>query len=764
MPRSSRSRLQLSDEEKKKRRREQKKLSMRRNRAKLDAASIEERRRKDRERYSRKKQDGLIKTIKDFTPREQRQIRKMWREKSKIRREKEKLKKRTEEMLNENTPTLSPSSSFSRAVSGRAVSARNRRLLKVKNEYLINRLYHVERQLAKYRMRLLRLKRKKRQSNIEKVSIKQKIHDFLLDDENSRLTAGKKDTITRRGVKKQIRLLNDTLFNLHKMFISKTDLFIAYETFRRHRPFWVIFPKVATRNTCLCSTHANNDYIVQALHQAKILPYSSASDVAKSLCCNNVLSVPCLERRCEQCSEKKVMYNVINTNDTIIYQRWITKNVTEIVKGQERQFKKTIKEKVKTTHQLLVNIFNTNLLAFLQHLANIINQFSAIRFIKQSLSPSEGLVHIDFSENYGYKYGAEIQSAHFGGSKGQLSLHTCVYYSTDSQPPMNNIKTTSICTASKNLRHDPVLICAHLKPVIEQIKLLSPDLKELHILSDGPTTQYRNKTMFHMIVNYLTKICSVERIIWHFSEAGHGKGAPDGIGGCIKRICDKAVANGKDITDINSFIECTKTYCKGIVVIPIDDEYVPEIQNIADENRVRPFKGTFKIHQISWSAMEPNILHARRLSCISCAAHTECPHFQIGKIRVQPVFDLIESQSLPGTPLSYSSRAAVLSPANFSPGTTSASTVTGPRTDTITPSPEPLLNYRQPSEPKKRCTFETVYSGDSNSLTPPKIFKYRPTFFDDQDESDENTPPNNLGQKTRSDFFDNSDESDENIF
>lgn len=76
MPRTSRSRLNLSDEEKKKRRREQKKMSMRRARAKLDEAALEERRRKDRERYHRKKQDGLIKTIKDFTPRQQRQIRK----------------------------------------------------------------------------------------------------------------------------------------------------------------------------------------------------------------------------------------------------------------------------------------------------------------------------------------------------------------------------------------------------------------------------------------------------------------------------------------------------------------------------------------------------------------------------------------------------------------------------------------------------------------------------------------------------------------
>ncbi|CAF4947295.1 unnamed protein product [Pieris macdunnoughi] len=129
MPRSSRSRFKLSEEEKKKRRREQKKLSMRRARSKLDAVALEERRKKDRERYHRKK-EGLIKTIKDFRPRDQRQVRKIWREKAKLRREKEKIKKTTEQIIQENTPPSSPcpssSSSFSRISVGKAVAARNK--------------------------------------------------------------------------------------------------------------------------------------------------------------------------------------------------------------------------------------------------------------------------------------------------------------------------------------------------------------------------------------------------------------------------------------------------------------------------------------------------------------------------------------------------------------------------------------------------------------------------------------------------------------
>ncbi|KAL0859620.1 hypothetical protein ABMA27_010747 [Loxostege sticticalis] len=711
MPRTSRSRLNLSDEEKKKRRREQKKMSMRRARAKLDEAALEERRRKDRERYHRKKQDGLIKTIKDFTPRQQRQIRKMWREKSKLRREKEKIRKRTEIILNDTLPS-SPSSSFSRIASGKAISARNRRRLKAKNEFLSQR------------MRILRLKKNRQQKQADKVSIKDKIHNFLLDDENSRLTAGKKDTITRRKVKKQIRLLNDTLLNLHKKFINNSGLNISYETFRRHRPFWVIFPTAASRNTCLCSTCTNNNYIVCALHHAKILPYSKASYLAKSLCCKNEPNVACLERRCVQCSEKKVDFNVINGSDTIIYERWITKNVEVTIKGQTRKVKKTIKERVKTSQLLLTNILKSNLPTYMQHLANFYNQIRAINFIKQNLTASDGLLHIDFSENYGCKYGTEIQSAHFGGSKGQISLHTCVFYSKDSQ---STIKASCFCTVSQDLRHDPVLICAHLKPVIEQIKLIIPDLKDLHILSDGPTTQYGNKTMFQMIVNYISKISSVESITWHFSESGHGKGAPDGVGGCLKRTCDKAVGNGRDIIDLNTFVDCTKVNCKGIMVMPIDDSVVSDIQNIADAITVPPFKGTFKIHQITWTTREPNILHVRRLSCIVCAADTKCPHFEMGLITVQTI-------QLPGTSTSSTSEDCMPSPVPLSPGTASASTVTGPRTPVLymeTPSPDPILNVRQPLTPKKRVNFEDIYSDDSVSVTPDKIF--RPVILDDSD-------------------------------
>ncbi|XP_047991938.1 uncharacterized protein LOC125230721 [Leguminivora glycinivorella] len=652
---------------------------------------------------------------------------------------------------------------------------------------LSKRLDGLEKKLAKYRMRLLRLKRKKDdKTENRREAIRKQITEFLLDDENSRLTAGKKETITRRQVKKQIRLLNDSLFNLHKTFLNKTGVIVSYETFRRCRPFWVVLPKAASRNTCLCALHANNDFIAQALHKAKILPYSSATDVAKSLCCNKILSVSCLERKCLQCRSKDIDIDSTDLSDTIIYQRWITKNVTVTTRGQEKQCKKTIKETVRTTQRLLIQVFRSNLPKFMQHLANIINQFKAVRFIKHNMSPSEGLLHIDFSENYGCKYGEEVQSAHFGGSKAQLSLHTCVYYSSDSHPPENRVKATSFCTVSENLRHDPVLICAHLKPVIEKMKSLTPALSFLHILSDGPSTQYRNKTMFFMIAKYISKISQADTIIWHFSEAGHGKGAPDGVGGCIKRVCDNAVANGKDITGIDGFFECLKHNIKNINIIRIDDEFVDEIQQLAAACKLRPFRGTFQIHQIAWSKIKPDLLQARRLSCITCPAYVECPHYKLGQIIMPSVTSLRTqstrahseqlnyvpdlSNSAASSPVRYSfdstghvssghsypprpassnsdpprpasSNSNPPSPASSnshpprptpSPLTPDASTVTGPRTP---PTPEPPTHIPEPLTPRKRPYFRNTFCDDSD-LAPKKIKKNIATLNID-DDSDE---------------------------
>ncbi|KAL0830015.1 hypothetical protein ABMA28_003473 [Loxostege sticticalis] len=517
---------------------------MRRARAKMDEAAVAVVRGKDRERYCKKKEKGEIYSNMGL---EQRQIRKLWREKSQKRRDILKMRKRTALLIEENTPPSSPapapstSSSFSRVNVGKAVADRKKRAMKRENITLKTKILQMNQKLKKYRMRIKRLEEKQRKEESNETNQRE------IEKRTQRRNVKKKQLLTRNKNKKQIRLLNDTLVNLY-------------------RPFWVVFRKVSSRNTCLCIIHENDvrdDLCVRALQKANILSYGTASDVAKSLCCQNTFNFKCLERVCKYCQDKQIVHNNYDKDDSITYERWITKYEKIILKSKEKICKKSIKETVKTTNKSLVQLLHSSLPVYMKH--------------KNYLLPFEGLLHIDFSDNYNCKYSAEIQSAHCGGSKSQLSLHSCVYYNTDFQSPDRHLKTTSICTVSENLRHDPVFICVHLQPLLHRIKEISPEITELHILSDGPSTR-------------------VKTIIWHYSEKGHGKGAPDGVGGCVNTLCDNSVAMGKDVSSYNGLMKCLKENCKGLEIYGIDDSDVPKIQSILDKSTTKPSRVSMCVH------------------------------------------------------------------------------------------------------------------------------------------------------------------------
>lgn len=103
--------------------------------------------------------------------------------------------------------------------------------------------------------------------------------------------------------------------------------------------------------------------------------------------------------------------------------------------------------------------------------------------IKKQLTPNDVLIHADFSENYLCKYCSEVQSAHFGESKQQISLHTVVVYNLC--PDTLELKVTSYCSISDSLRYDPSAICAYLKPIIMEIKRSQLNLKTAHIFTDS---------------------------------------------------------------------------------------------------------------------------------------------------------------------------------------------------------------------------------------------------------------------------------------
>ncbi|CAH1114857.1 unnamed protein product [Psylliodes chrysocephalus] len=457
--------------------------------------------------------------------------------------------------------------------------------------------------------------------------IKQKIQTFFEVGKISRMCPGKKDTITFRKAKKQKRYLNDSLKNIYEDF-KKTypRITISYSSFCKLRPFWVVFPTAQKRETCLCILHDNFELLTTKLKSSKILVSGMPTNVIKEICCD-VRNENYLLRVCKDCLGNEIKILDFNKEEVISYEKWITKKVEISIKGETKMCQKTIKEKVECKKEEAVNHFKKLVPSFLKHTQNIVHQYHAIDVIKKQLAVDEVLIHIDFSENYGCKYGKEIQSAHFGGSKQQISMHTVIiYYKKKNAPDMKNV---SLCTMSENLRHDPSAICAHLQPVFDEVQHLVPNLRTINFLSDGPSTQYRNKKMFFFMAKYISNAVGAEQLRWHYSEPGHGKGAPDGVGGCLKKMADRLVSHGKDIPNFDIFLKELTENCRGIKCIPIASQRISEMNSLLPEN-FKPFKGTMAIRELAWHKHKPDIMYARTLTCVGCNVNIECPHYGLG--------------------------------------------------------------------------------------------------------------------------------------
>lgn len=383
------------------------------------------------------------------------------------------------------------------------------------------------------------------------------VRKFFESDEASTMAPGKKDFITRNGVRKQKRYLNQTLKNLWQKFCnSDSPIIVPFTTFCKFRPFWLVWKKPTDRDTCLCVKHENMLLMVKQLLNSKILAYSNDDVEAilqKDMCCGgDSFTEDCLLRTCSKCKDYKMLFQHFDENKMLDYETWTTEST-------DRGSNITIKKSVSVPSHELVTKFTHEVPRYLQHVGRIKHQYRMMKKLKHTLGDDEILVHIDFSENFQCKYAREIQSLHFGGSRSQISLHTGVIYTSTGKK--------SFCTVADDLRHDPIAIYTHLLPILNNLR----HMKKVHFLSDSPTTQYRSKKMFYLIWKKIPSLFDdLQLLTWNYSEAGHGKGAPDGIGAVVKRTCDSILKYNYDVGSFTQFLQVLKETMKTIQITVIE--------------------------------------------------------------------------------------------------------------------------------------------------------------------------------------------------
>ncbi|XP_048006034.1 uncharacterized protein LOC125241546 [Leguminivora glycinivorella] len=263
------------------------------------------------------------------------------------------------------------------------------------------------------------------------------IHKFYLRDDISQATAGKKECKTKNKTKMQIRLLTDTIYNLYKIY-KRDGGKASYSTLSRHRPFYVIPPKLQNRDTCACIRHSNIKFKILKLYKLGLIKTKQTEELLIQIACS-LKSKECMYGQCKSCATKKIEILGLSDDTEISWLEWRVKKIPYRKKTQEGteievSTQKCLKEVVTDKLSAFKIKFHQEITLFKKHIFNMTHQQKSFRQCVDEVKENEAVIIVDFSENYQCKYNQEVQSMHFGSSRQQITLHTGVAYFYNEKP------------------------------------------------------------------------------------------------------------------------------------------------------------------------------------------------------------------------------------------------------------------------------------------------------------------------------------------
>ncbi|XP_026100440.1 uncharacterized protein LOC113071286 isoform X2 [Carassius auratus] len=375
---------------------------------------------------------------------------------------------------------------------------------------------------------------------------------------------------------------------------------LSYRQFISYKPFYVTEARSSDRNTCACWEHANISLLSDALSSRGLITTKSLSALLSGITCDTE-NTKCMQRVCTKCCYDEPDLQDHNPADTPTWEQW---EKQDVVVG-ERSYKNWVKKKKRGTVGELTGVFNQRLNAIASHQLNWLHQVKQFRHIKENIHANEMVLHIDFSENYACKLNTEIQAFHFGGNRQQATMHTGVAYSVGG--------SQCYATISQSLRYERA-VWAHIKPVIDDFRRRHENaIDTLHVLSDGPATQYRNRSNC-FLMSSIPYAWGFKRVTWNFSERSHGKGAPDGVGGVLKRKADMYVLGGSDLQTPRDLYEYLQKSSENVTIMWIEEEQISTMDEMLPPS-VRPVTGISSTNQVL--SFAPGKIFYRDLRCTS---------------------------------------------------------------------------------------------------------------------------------------------------
>ena len=240
-----------------------------------------------------------------------------------------------------------------------------------------------------------------------------------------------------------------------------------------------------------------------------------------------------LEEICKLTEEELevLLEKIKNTNKIIPYLQWVKVKVAKKGNRGKKNVSTYRSEKQSISSNCLdfSKIFLEAIRKLQEHNRKKISQYKRIKEIKQIVSAPENksaAIRIDWSEDATLFQTRQEKSDYY--SSTQVAINTAVSYEV--------FGTQSHATISDATSRRAAAKWASMNVILEHLG----QYDHLYIISDSPTSQYRNA-----FCAYLTKKYAEEhscKITWVFTETGHGKGPMDGVGGALKNKIDDVIA------------------------------------------------------------------------------------------------------------------------------------------------------------------------------------------------------------------------------
>lgn len=431
-------------------------------------------------------------------------------------------------------------------------------------------------------------------------AIRNTVLEFLGREDNCRIQPGKADV--KKG--QQTTVLTDYMRNLYQKFIAEnTNMKISFSTFCRLRPKHTLLARYISRNACQCLRHQNAAFKVQAMRKIGI----KISENPENICLHK--------------NDIKQLFQGVDENVTNVkYKTWKKVDV-------ENKFKKMMVVETEVTLQEFENLVEHEVAEFCEHVNRLREQYKQLKINKDTLADKEAIVQMDFSENYSCRALDEVQTAYW--SLTAVTLHPVViYYKED-----NVLKHKSLVIVSDTLVHSAATVHAFIDAIVPELKKYLPDVQRIHYWTDSPSSQYRNRFIFHVLANHrkLYK-CDAQ---WNYFEAGHGKSACDGLGGTTKRLADEACRQGhvmiQNAFDFHKWGQ--QSSMKEVEFLFVEKSKCEQKQADFANLKVKAVRNTMKLHAITSDPTNTTILRTHETSCYCelCNDKTFCSKWTVEK-------------------------------------------------------------------------------------------------------------------------------------